>query len=112
MLLPQRHICRILQEGGLINARRHGEPGATTIELQPYVHELHLRMTNPSQKTRLSEGNGLHGIREMDRLCRGKMAFHTSNDSFILEITFPSRLQTAVLHVYSEQRLHDHRRHR
>lgn len=84
----QRHIYRIIQEG-LTNARRHGEPGTTIIELQPHDHDLHLRVTNPSQKTRLTEGNGLYGIRERARLCRGTVFFHISDDSFILETTFP-----------------------
>jgi signal transduction histidine kinase len=80
---------RVVQEG-LTNAYRHGS-GSATIEVRPRSNQLHIRIENPVDGTRRTEGSGfgLVGMRERVTAAGGTLDIGSRPGSFTIHVTLP-----------------------
>lgn len=81
---------RIVQES-LTNARRHGLPGTTSVEVDWRDSELRLLVRNPaSPDPATGSGHGLPGIRERARLLGGEAVAGHAHGEWRVAVTLPT----------------------
>jgi signal transduction histidine kinase len=92
---------RIVSEG-LTNARRHGDVGRTTLELDATADEVKIMISNPYRRRRRRSdigGRGLTGIRERAALFGGTVSAEVEpgvdgDNEWVLRVRLPARSPT------------------
>lgn len=81
---------RIIQEG-LSNARRHGDPGPASVQVDWQSDRLVVRVHNPFSAGDIPEpGHGRLGMAERARLFGGTISVRCTDGSWCLEATLPT----------------------
>jgi signal transduction histidine kinase len=82
---------RIVQET-LTNARRHGLPGRTEVEVIWSDESVHLRVRNPAAGDSTSRGHGLTGIEERAQMFGGQATFTAdgARGRWVVEVDLPA----------------------